>query len=288
ELSAQAARLRLAGQLRELAWSLTGLQAEARAAEAQQGYLRELGRDVERRVRAGELAHSDALAARGELLAAETEAMAGSQRLQAERLRWQSLTGLPAEIEPSEPAEPRADAPVDGHPALLQALQAVEAARRQLELERRNRSEAPELTLGYREDRSERGQATERSMAIGLRLPFGADMRNAPLQAAAQAALDQAEAELLRLRQELETELAVARGALLGAEQQARLQEQRAELLRQRAALLERSFRAGETALPELLLAVQATAQAEAIQARHHAALGLARARLLQASGLLP
>ena len=66
------------------------------------------------------------------------------------------------------------------------------------------------------------------------------------------------------------------------------MQEQRATLLRQRAQLLDKSFRAGETALPELLLAVQAAAQAEAVLTRQQAALGLAHARLLQASGVLP
>ncbi len=125
-------------------------------------------------------------------------------------------------------------------------------------------------------------------MTLALRVPFGMAVRNEPLRAAAQGALDQALAEQTRTRLELAAELAIARDALQSATRQAAMQTARAGLLRQRSALLDKSFRAGETALPDLLLAVQAAAQAEATLARHQAALGAARARLLQASGVLP
>lgn len=284
------ARLRLAGQLRELAWSLVGLRAELAANEAQSRYMKALSADVERRVKAGDLASTDALAAQGEALAAEAEVLAVTQRLQAESLRWTGLTGLPADVEPAEGDAPEANAPLeqDQHPALAQLAQAAEAARRQLEVARRDRAEAPELSLAYRSERDAYGQPRQGSMTLALRVPFGMAVRNEPLRAAAQGALDQALAEQTRTRLELAAELAIARDALQSATRQAAMQTARAGLLRQRSALLDKSFRAGETALPDLLLAVQAAAQAEATLARHQAALGAARARLLQASGVLP
>lgn len=288
DLGASNDRLRLAGQLRELAWSMSSLQAEAKAAESQSRYLQSLSQDVERRMRAGDLARSDALAAQGDLLAAQAESLAIQQRLQAERLRWTALTGLDADVEPAETTEPPAADAGDAHPALAHAAQAAEAARRQAEVARRDRSEAPELSLGYRSDREARGVASQGSMVVALRLPFGTAVRNEPLRAAAQAALDTARAEEVRLRLELAAERAIARDALDSAARQAAVQGERAGLLRQRAQLLDKSFRAGETALPELLLAVQAAAQADAALARHQAAQGAARARLLQASGVLP
>lgn len=288
ELSADSARLRLAGQVRELAWSLAGLLAEAAAAEAQQRYLQALSDDVARRVRSGDLARSDALAVQGERLAATAEGMAVVQRLQAERLRWTALTGLAADIEPHETAEPSRDIDPATHPILALAAQAVELARRQAEVARRDRSEAPELSLGYRSERGARGEASQGSMAIALRLPFGAAVRNEPLRAAAQAALANALAEQARVRQEIATEQVIARDVLRSVSGQLAAQRERAELLRQRLELLDRAFRAGETALPELLLAVQAVAQAEAALARHQALRGAAHARLLQVSGLLP
>ena len=62
----------------------------------------------------------------------------------------------------------------------------------------------------------------------------------------------------------------------------------RTRLLRERAILIDKSFRAGETPLPDLLRALSAAAQADSAVARQTAALGLARARLQQALGLLP
>ena len=286
---AQVARLRLTGQLRELAWSLAGLRAEVVNARAQQAYLQALAADVERRVKAGDLARSDALAAQGESLAAGAELDAAEQRLAAERQRWTALTGLEGDIDAAEPVAPEAD-PLDQdrHPLLAQQSLAVDVARRQLEVSRRDVAEAPELSVGYRNERGASGEASQGSMVLALRVPFGTSARNEPLRAAAQGALDQALAEQTRARLELAAELAIARDAQLAADRQATLQRDRAGLLRQRVALLDKSFRAGETALPELLLAVQAAAQADAALARQQAAQGLARARFLQASGVLP
>ena len=286
---AQVARLRLAGQLRELAWSLAGLRAEAANARAQRSYLQALAADVERRVKAGDLARSDALAAQGESLAAGAELDAAEQRFAAERQRWTALTGLDADVDLAEPDVPEAD-PLDQdrHPLLAQQSMAADAARRRLEVSRRDVAEAPELSVGYRSERDARGQPSQGSMVLALRLPFGTAVRNEPLRAVAQGALDEALAEQTRTRLELAAELAIARDAERAADRQAALQRDRSALLRQRAVLLDKSFRAGETALPELLLAVQAAAQADAALARQQAAQGNARARLLQASGVLP
>ena len=287
--STQVARLRLAGQLRDLAWSLAGLKAEAANARAQQAYLQALASDVERRVKAGDVARTDALAARGESLAAGAELDAAEQRFTAERQRWTALTGLDADIDAAEAASTDAD-PLDQdrHPVLAQLALAAEAARRQLDASRRDLSEAPELSLGYRNERSARGEPSQGSLVLALRVPLGGAVRNEPLRAAAQGALDQALAEQSRTRLELAAELSIARTAEQATDRQALLQRDRAVLLRQRVALLDKSFRAGETALPELLLAVQAAAQADAALARQQAAQGNARARLLQASGVLP
>ena len=70
--------------------------------------------------------------------------------------------------------------------------------------------------------------------------------------------------------------------ALLEAERQ------RSALLRERATLIDRSFKAGETPLPELLRALAAATQADTSFARQQVAVGLARARLQQSLGILP
>lgn len=285
----QAARLRLAGELREAAWQLAALQAEAAQADAQAQALQQLVGDVERRVRAGDLARADALAAQAEQLTASALQSDARHRLQAARAHWTLLTGLSAAPELTAAASadtPPAAAPQ--HPELQLASRTVELARQQVDLVRHSRRDAPELSMGLRQDVPGRAEATQSSLIVGLRLPLGTDGRNRPLQAAALSELEVAQSHEQRLRERLDSDSATARDALRSVQAQLDAEAARARLLRERATLIEKSFRAGETPLPDLLRALAATAQADSAAARQTAALGLARARLQQTLGLLP
>jgi len=284
----QVARLRLAGELREAAWQLAALQAEAAQADMQIQALKQLAGDVERRVRAGDLARADALAAQAELLAASALQSDVRQRVQAARTRWTLLTGLAAAPDVSVEALEGAPAPAASHPELQLASQSTDLARKRVELMRHSRRDAPELTVGVRQDVPGRAEASQGSLVVGLRLPFGTDDRNRPLEAAALAELDVAETHEQRLRERLDSDIAAARDAQRSAEAQLDAETARARLLRERASLIDKSFRAGETPLPDQLRAVAAAAQADSAVARQTAALGLARARLQQTLGLLP
>ena len=121
-----------------------------------------------------------------------------------------------------------------------------------------------------------------------MRIPFGSDARNRPLEAQASGAVLVAERRLARMRDRLAVELALATDAREAAQQRLRDDEQRAALARERAQLSQRAFDAGEFGLPELLRTLSAAAAAQADLERSQAALGLARARLLQAQGLMP
>jgi cobalt-zinc-cadmium efflux system outer membrane protein len=285
----QAARLRLAGEVREAAWQLTASQAEVTQADTQAQALKQLADDVERRVRAGDLARADALAAQAEQWSASALQSEARQRLQAARARWTLLTGLTAGPDLSA-ATPADAAPVgtSPHPELQLAGQARELARKRVELMRHSRRDAPELSVGVRHDVPGRAEGSQGSLVVGLRLPFGTDDRNRPLEAAALAELDVAETQEQRLRERLDSDIAAARDARRSAESQLEAETERAGLLRERASLIDRSFRAGETPLPDLLRALAAAAQADSAVARQTAALGLARARLQQTLGLLP
>lgn len=285
----QAARLRLAGELREAAWQLAALQAETSEADTQANALKQLADDVERRVRAGDLARADTLAAQAEQLAALATQTQVRQRLQAARARWTLLTGL------TTGPDVTAIAAIDGlpasgalHPDLQFAIQSTDLARKRVALMRHSRRDAPELTLGVRQDVPGRAEASQGSLIVGLRLPFGTDDRNRPLEAAALAELDVAETHELRLRERLDNDIAAARDAQRSAEVQLDAETARARLLRERASLIGKSFRAGETPLPDQLRALGAAAQADSAVARQTAVLGLAHARLQQALGLLP
>lgn len=142
----RAARLRLAGELREAAWSLSALSAEAAQVDAQAAALAQVLADVERRVRAGDLARADALAAEAELLAAQAQQAEVHQRVQAARTRWKLLTGMTATPDIGTPgtADDPAAAPATVHPELEHARQATEQTRRRLALVRQSRRDAPD------------------------------------------------------------------------------------------------------------------------------------------------
>lgn len=287
-----AARLRVAGEVRELAWALLALDAEAAQLASQRSTLQALADDVDRRVRAGDLARADALAARAELMAATAQQAELAQRLLTTQARWSLLTGLAAWPALASLAEAdgaaASPATLHSHPEAVAAQAAVAAARLRVERVRLSRREPPELTLRLLNATAGRAEPASTSVGLALRLPFGTDDRNQPLQAAALADLDLAQARAQRLAEQVLASQTAARSALVASTAQAKAEGERASLLRERAGLIEKSFRAGETPLPDLLRALSAATQAEAGAARQHAAVGLARAQMNQAFGVAP
>jgi outer membrane protein, heavy metal efflux system len=289
EAAARVARLKIAGQVREAAWQLIAEQAEASELEEQATLLARLHQDVERRVQAGDLARTDALAARAEWLAARARLAAVAQRLELARIRWQDLTGLPAVLDQVTTAEPQ-DSPQSAptHPELDLALHDVEHARQLLQLVRRSQRDAPELKVGLRQDVSGGVEGTHNSLTVGIRVPFGTRDRNQPLEVSASTRLDIASSSEQRLRQRIQADIAAARAEVQATAQQLAMELERSSLLRERATLIDRSFRAGETALADFLRALDAAARAASAVVRQEVALELARSRVQQASGILP
>ncbi len=293
-----AARLRIAAQVRDAAATLWIQEAEAQQMAAQLALLQRLAADVDRRVAAGDLAPSDAWAARAESLAAEAQFSEQQRQLQALRSQWQLLTGLtlvpdlPSAGAAASPAhavqEPDAGAAVAAHPELQLATYTVERARRRVSLAQASRGEAPELGVGVREDRPGQGAAAQRSLGVSLRLPFGTSPQSQPRLAAALAEQDLAIVSEQRTRARLATEIELARLQKQSAHAQAELERQRATLLRDRARHIQKSFDAGESALPELLRALTAAAQADSASARQQMAVGIAQLRLQHALGTAP
>lgn len=284
----QAARLHVAGQVREALGQWTALEAEQRLAALQCDLLGRLAEDVDRRVQAGDLAPADAMAARAEWLASQALAADAQQKLRAQQAQWQLLTGLAV----SPQARPAATAATfdlsDAHPELQLAARAVERAQRKLALTQAQRGDGPELGVNLRQERPGQGNPTQNSVGVALRLPFGTQAHAQPRIAAALSEVDLALTQQQRTRDRLAAELELARNQVQAAQAQVNLEAQRAALLRQRAAHIDKAFRAGESPLPELLRALGAAAQAEAASERQHAQLRLAQARLQQAQGLLP
>jgi outer membrane protein, heavy metal efflux system len=291
------ARWRVAGEVRDAYWTAIAARGELALARAHAQALKALSDDVQRRVKAGDLARADALAVSAEQLAASAQARQAELALQQALSRWQLHTGLAGESTlPEVPvgaagaagtASATGDLP-QAHPELRAAEAAVEAARRQAESARRSRSDPPELTLGVRQDRDARGDASRGSVGVALRWPLVVLDGVRPQEAAALAELDIAQTALERARERLAAEREIAQAAWVAARQRADVQAERVALLRERAALIDKSWRAGESALPDRLRALSALADAEGEVAAEQAALGRAQSRVLQSLGVTP
>lgn len=288
------ARLEVAGQVREVAWDVAARQAALDLVEARVGFLTRLSDDVVRKVEAGELARSDALAARADLLAAEAGRDDARRELHDSHTRWRVLTGLEelpdtSEIENEAHADAAALLAAAGTPPLLVAAeQAVRRTEGEATAARRSLGAPPELTFGAKEESDGIGALGERSLTLELRVPLGVGARRSLVRAQAQTALDVAEAELALARSRHAANLEAAQLAIELADRQLDSERQRAALLDERLRLMQRAFAAGEISLAELLLGNRASAEADADLARRHAEHGLAHARLLQVIGTLP
>jgi outer membrane protein TolC len=277
----------LAGRLRESIGALHLAEVELKQVERQVQVLGQLTQDVERRVRAGDLASSDALAAKSEWLAAQSQASVARQALSVQQTHWQLLTGLPSLKLQTIVAPTLVQLP-ENHPELVLAGAAVELGHRRADLARVQRSDLPQLTLGMRQEYPGQGAGSQSSVVVALRVPVGGQVYQQPRIAAALGELDIAQTQAQRTRERLTAEVALAQSQLSFSQAQLQAERERAQLLAERARLIDKSFRAGETALPEMLRALAAAASAESSLARQQINHQTAVARLQQTLGILP
>lgn len=288
----QALRLQLAGEVREAWWALAAARAASDLAQRRVASARALETDVGRRYRAGELARVDANLARGERLAAETEALdADATRLRAEQA-WHSLTGLPAPAQlpaeaPPSPIIP-ADAAVSVHPRLAALAATSRLAQAKLKTVLDARREAPELAMRVLRERSDANDSFGNSLGLKLTVPFSAGARVRQNSSAARADAAQAESELALARHALELEEARARRDIDAADRQFALAEERQALIADNLKLAEKAFALGEADLASLLRVRALALESEAALGRSRLARDAAISRLRQALGVLP
>jgi len=287
-----AARLIVAGKVRDAFWTVQSQVLELRIARQQAEITQRVSQDVQRRVQAGDLAPADGLAARAEQMTAERAVTDASIKEASARRSWTALTGLQAVPDapttlPEDLRRQPTSPSLEEHPDIQLAKQVLVQAQARAEVIRTQRADPPELYVRARQERAQ-GGANANTLGIGMRIPLGTSARNVPLEAAALTEVEVAEATLRRLEIEKTAEREDAQAALQAAQAQLPRERERAALLRQRATWVEQAFNAGNTSLPELLRALDLAAQAELSAARQHNALGAAHARLQQAFGLLP
>lgn len=280
-------RLAVAAEVRERVWQLAAAEAERDVLRRRVEVARSLRDDVRRRLTAGDLARTDLLYAEQELLASQTLLTESEARVVEWRARLVQAAGsdaLPMRYEEA----PAANSTGAGHPRLDSAQRAVERGERQVDYLQKSRRDPPEVGVSYRRDAAGGGMPSDQTVGVFLRIPFATDARNLPREAAAQTELMTARAERDRAERIVHSEIEAARQSLALAEQQLALVIERSGTLSERAALLRKTFNAGEIGLPEVLRAQNQALEGEAELARARARRGLAIANLNQSLGVLP
>lgn len=294
------ARLQLAGQVREAWWAWQRASVELALAHDQVAHARALSDDVHRRVRAGDLARADAHQADGALaLAQSAQARAEGQGL----LAWQTLQGLMGSAQPwpqhtpsapgvrptsSEPIPQEAPADLAQHPLVRDLDQQAATARQAAELADTQSRASPELLLGTVHSRDQRGEARQRQLTIGLRLPWGESPTQRAIAARAHADATELSVQATRQHQQAQAALDGAQARWRAAQRVHDAAQRRATLARESQGFFDKSFRLGETDLPTRLRIDQETQDAARQAALAAIDLAAATSAWRQAAGLLP
>ncbi len=302
ESRALAARLRLAGVLREAWWQWQRAQVDVDLARDQLTNARLLAADVERRVKAGDLARADQHQADGAVAAAEAAAaraqaagasaaqqlrvaMAGTPPTASSATQPAGAAQLAAEPEPpNDPGPPDAAA----HPAIQDLQHRVAVADRNAALSAVRTRANPELLIAATRERDLRNERYDPSITLALRIPFGAGSRESARTGSVQAEAIELQAQLALERERLAAEYEASRQRVGSARALVAAAERRARLANESRGFFEKSFRMGESDLPTRL-----RIEAEAVEAQRQAAsacieLAAAISQWRQALGLLP
>lgn len=293
-------RLALAQQVQDQADALTMAQMVATQAQAHVDARMTLERDVLRRVAAGELARTDALLMRQEVLATQGELRQARLALIEAEHRFHVLVGeVRPELAPMAATPRTSDAElfrlmqslheaVADHPRLLAARTALAQQQARHQVAQASGRSPLELGLSHRRERDADASRSNTSWGVSLRVPLFHEPGQARQLIAAQTEVDVAQTELRRTHDILENDLREAIQSL--QHQRALLADahEAQDAARQRADLIRTSYRLGESSLADRLRAEQALHNMDSLLAQRQALVTQAQARLHFAQGVQP
>ena len=281
-----ATRLAVAGVVRNRLWEAAAARVVLEEKQDHLHHMEGLAEEVQRRVKAGDLARSDGLLAEQEVLAAQG-AVLGARTAAAEALaRYQVVTGL-LELPALEP-EPLREHNNPANPRLAAALASEEWARAALRLAQASRAAPPSIALSVRREQERSLREPARSIGVALQVPIGSAGRNRTIEAQAQTLIATAAAEAAQAQASAGADLEIARERLANARTALDAATARAAAMQEHTALFEKAFRQGERGLADLLRSRALTHEANVAVAQQKVALGHAHAQLNQALGILP
>ncbi|WP_442754337.1 TolC family protein [Methylocystis sp. JAN1] len=290
-------RLDVAGLLRNAWWSAQHAAREVDVARSRVAMAREIGADMTRRVELGDAAQADALLARNELLAAETELAQAEGAEKIARVNYAALTGGAPPDGTLETMKPAGN--IENHPALRTPLAALRRAETQLQLVEATPIDNPDVGVFGRQEHN-RQYSTDPSQSITdqltnattvgvrIRIPLPTDGRQEPRRAEAMAEMARAKAEYEKARRVVLAEVKAGRANLAAAQKAARLAAQRLAVANEQFNLSRKSFALGEINAFDLYRVRQLQLDAQRAQAAASVNVGQAISRVNQAQGYAP
>lgn len=287
EVNNQTNKLKLAGEVRDAYWQARFAQNDYDLATRKAAEAAILMQDVERRVKAGDLARTDLNQAQGaERLARAILIDAKSRASRALRI-FTILTGM-AELPLSGEDLMQSGALPHELPQLAALAGTVQVNQARLAQASATRRDPPEIAVGVVRERPAFADGYDNSVRFSVRIPLASQSRNAPLITTANADLIEAQAALGLARDRMHSSIATARDELEQAYLIKALAQERYQLTTDTQVLYAKSFRLGELDLSTRLRSENERFEAELALSRASLEIGRAVSRLNQALGILP
>jgi outer membrane protein, heavy metal efflux system len=290
-------RLEVSGLLRDAWWNAQRAAREASVARNRVATAREIGADMTRRVELGDAAQADALLAKNELLAAETELAQSEGAQKVARVNYQALTGGAPPDGTLENLKPADD--IEAHPALRAPLAALHRAEAKTQLIEATPIENPEVAIFGRQEHN-RQYSTDLSqpitdqltnattVGVRLRMPLPTDGRQGPRRAQARAEMTRAAADYEKAKRVVLAEIKAAQANLAATKRASSIANKRLAVANEQFELARKSFALGEIGGLDFYRIRQLQFDAQRAKVAAAVAVGAAISRLNQAQGYAP
>jgi outer membrane protein, heavy metal efflux system len=285
--SAESLKLAVAGMLREAMWEVAYNDNTTLLTESQLNLAKRLHLDIEKRFHAGELAKSDVYLAQQEVLKAEKQKLRANAELMHARYRYQLLTGL-QEIPQKYEEQQSHITDYAQSPIWLEAISKVSLAETELSLAEVESRENPQILLNMRRIQGGFDFTHNDSMGIKIRIPFGSDVRTAPIKAMAASEVGNAMSQRETIRMQLEQSMHEAEHNLTVSRAELDLAKQQYDIAKQSLSLTQKAFQLGETDVVNLLRVQAQSFESERAYSSRQIQLKWDIARYNQAVGVLP
>lgn len=286
-----ATKWRVAGLIRAALWDISLQELRLEQAKTELTAAEQLENDVKRRVELGDLAQTDSLLVKTEVLKKRSALTLAEAEVMHARKRYSSITQLtkvPANFQEPLSKQPEIE---QTHPALQAINSQIERKQAELEALQLVGSGQTSVNVGINSDRPSRGDERSNnteSFNIGVNVPFGGQAHLAPQVAALNVELNKLRSQRDQLFRELEQNHHEAEHNLQVNQAELSISNELKTVAEKHLQMTQRSFSVGEIDLIDLLK-IQSQTQLAVLTAKERALIVQRDfAFYNQAVGLLP